>query len=255
MQCLCDFLYVKCQRLRLFRPSVAYNWLRDVDRTLLAQGWQEIAFINPANLVFLYMLLRDLVSEDIESEAELELIVMTALYLSYSYMGNEISYPLQPFLRKQDRHDRFWDRTLYIIELMSGLMLKLNADAAFFAEVFAELKNCSSLVPRSTEASSAQHIHQSVSLSISQGHQQPPPPPPRRHPFASQDHRFCEQSSANNENYPEKHNDTSNQRQTNNCFNPSAYERQLTENNGGTKYRKVLTEAQNGTHQRTYSIS
>lgn len=141
MKCLSDFLLIKCARLRNFQPAMAINWLRNVDRTLLVQGWQEIAFINPANVVFLYMLLRELVHDNLESEHELQSIVMTSLYLSYSYMGNEISYPLQPFLCEQDSRAQFWDRVLHIINMMSGLMLKLNADPSFFAEVFSELKN------------------------------------------------------------------------------------------------------------------
>lgn len=141
MECLSDFLLVRCSKLRNFQPGVAITWLRNVDRTLLVQGWQEIAFINPANVVFLYMLLRELVDENVNSEHELQAIVMTSLYLSYSYMGNEISYPLQPFLCEQDSRSDFWDRVLHIINLMSSYMLKLNADPSFFAEVFSELKN------------------------------------------------------------------------------------------------------------------
>ena len=64
---------------------------------------QDIAFINPANVVFVYMLVRDLVDEEVDSEDELQAIVLTCLYLSYSYMGNEISYPLKPFLVDHDR--------------------------------------------------------------------------------------------------------------------------------------------------------
>lgn len=43
-----------------------------VDRSLLLQGWQDIAFINPANVVFVYLLVRDIVPENIESEQELQ---------------------------------------------------------------------------------------------------------------------------------------------------------------------------------------
>lgn len=141
MKCLSDFLRIKCPKLKNFQSTQAVNWLRSVDRTLLVQGWQEIAFINPANVVFLYMLLRELVHEDIENEHELQTIVMTSLYLSYAYMGNEISYPLQPFLIEKDSHENFWDRTLYIINMLSGHMLRLNAEPSYFAEVFSELKN------------------------------------------------------------------------------------------------------------------
>lgn len=141
MKCLSDFLSIRCPKLKNFQPSHAVNWLHGVDRTLLVQGWQEIAFINPANVVFLYMLLRELVDENIDHEHDLQTIVMTSLYLSYAYMGNEISYPLQPFLCEQDNHESFWDRTLRIINKLSGHMLRLNAEPSFFAEVFSELKN------------------------------------------------------------------------------------------------------------------
>lgn len=48
----------------------------------------------------------------IETERDLHGYVLTCLYLSYSYMGNEISYPLKPFL-VDDNRERFWDR--YVI--------------------------------------------------------------------------------------------------------------------------------------------
>ena len=70
---------------------------------------QDVAFINPANVVFVYMLVRELVDGDEVRESELQASVLTCLYLSYSYMGNEISYPLKPFL-VEDSKDKFWDR-------------------------------------------------------------------------------------------------------------------------------------------------
>ncbi|CAK5021530.1 unnamed protein product [Meloidogyne enterolobii] len=42
-----------------FEPAHLGTWLRSVDRALILQGWQDVAFINPANLVFLFMLIRD----------------------------------------------------------------------------------------------------------------------------------------------------------------------------------------------------
>ena len=87
------------------------------------------------------MLVRELVTEDVTSEHELQAVVLTCLYLSYSYMGNEISYPLKPFLVEEDK-DRFWDRCLHIINTLSGAMLRINAEPSFFTEVFTELKGC-----------------------------------------------------------------------------------------------------------------
>ncbi|GIY32163.1 cyclin-dependent kinase 5 activator 1 [Caerostris darwini] len=143
LRCLGEFLGRRCRRLTDFQPTDAVMWLRTVDRSLLMQGWQDIAFINPANVVFLYMLVREMVGEDIESERELQAVVLTCLYLSYSYMGNEISYPLKPFL-VEDSKDKFWDRCLFVINLLSGKMLRINSEPSFFTEVFTELKGCCS---------------------------------------------------------------------------------------------------------------
>ena len=82
-----------------------------------------------------------MVTDEIEREKELKAIVLTCLYLSYSYMGNEISYPLKPFLVESDK-DQFWDRCLHIINTLSSDMLRINAEPSFFTEVFTELKAC-----------------------------------------------------------------------------------------------------------------
>ncbi|KAH3715966.1 cyclin-dependent kinase 5 activator 1-like [Dreissena polymorpha] len=145
LKCLGEFLYRRCKKMRHFEGMDAIVWLRTVDRSLLLQGWQDVAFINPANVVFVFMLVRDMVTPEMSDELELQAIVLTCLYLSYSYMGNEISYPLKPFLVEDDR-DKFWDRCLLIINAHSSSMLKINSDPSFFTEVFTELKRYSPLI-------------------------------------------------------------------------------------------------------------
>uniref|UniRef100_A0A8C4WAL5 Uncharacterized protein n=1 Tax=Gopherus evgoodei TaxID=1825980 RepID=A0A8C4WAL5_9SAUR len=68
-------------------------------------------------------------------------------------MGNEISYPLKPFLVEAAK-DAFWDRCLRIINAMSGKMLRINADPHYFTQVFADLKNEGSTLPVTSEPSS-----------------------------------------------------------------------------------------------------
>ncbi|KAH8249742.1 hypothetical protein KR032_011950 [Drosophila birchii] len=146
LKCLGMFLHCRCQRLNNFDAGDAVMWLRAVDRSLLLQGWQDVAFINPANVVFVYMLVRELVSGEESKESELQASVLTCLYLSYSYMGNEISYPLKPFL-VEDSKEKFWDRCLVIVNKLSDKMLKINAEPGFFTEVFTELKSCGQYHP------------------------------------------------------------------------------------------------------------
>ena len=70
--------------------TISKHFYQKYFRSLLLQGWQDIAFINPANVVFVYLLVRDCVDSNVVQEAELQAIVLACLYLSYSYMGNEI---------------------------------------------------------------------------------------------------------------------------------------------------------------------
>ncbi|XP_077362158.1 cyclin-dependent kinase 5 activator 1 [Festucalex cinctus] len=147
LRCLGEFLCRRCYRLKRLSPSDPVLWVRAVDRSLLIQGWQDQAFVTPANVVFVYMLCRDVVGgEPVASEHELQAVLLTCLYLSYSYMGNEISYPLKPFLVEAGK-DAFWDRCLAIINATSGKMLRINADPHFFTQVFAELKSEGGCVP------------------------------------------------------------------------------------------------------------
>lgn len=72
-RCFGEFLFRRCglgghagseslpgwgRRLRQLDPEDPVSWLRTVDRSLLLQGWQDTAFINPANVVFVFMLVR-----------------------------------------------------------------------------------------------------------------------------------------------------------------------------------------------------
>lgn len=139
LKCLGEFLCRRCRKISSLQTSDIGNWLRMIDRSLMFQGWQEVGFINPANLVFVYMLLRDLVNENTNDLQELKAVVLTCMYLSYSYMGNEISYPLRPFLVESSR-DNFWNRCVFIMNHMSEKMLRINSDPLFFTLIFSELK-------------------------------------------------------------------------------------------------------------------
>jgi len=160
--CLGEYLRRRCWRDgHSFDPCDATSWLRSVDRSLLLQGWQDIAFVNPANVVFVYLLVSaELDAEpallEVGSGSHLHALVLTCLYLAYSYMGNEISYPLKPFLvstscagsptslctdaHLAEERDNFWKRCLSVVERSSSNMLRLNSDPTYFAHVFAQLK-------------------------------------------------------------------------------------------------------------------
>ncbi|TKS65114.1 Cyclin-dependent kinase 5 activator 2 [Collichthys lucidus] len=139
LRCLSDFLCHRCIKLKELSSNQIVLWFRNVDRALLVQGWQDQCFISPASLVFVYLLCREAVDEDTSSEQELHATFLTCLYLGYSYLGNEISYPLKPFLVESSR-DAFWERALELIERLSADMLRINADPHFFTEVFQDLK-------------------------------------------------------------------------------------------------------------------
>ncbi|XP_077474031.1 cyclin-dependent kinase 5 activator 2b [Stigmatopora argus] len=140
LRCLGDFVCRRCYKLKELNSGEVILWFRNIDRTLLLQGWQDQGFITPANVVFVYLLCEATLEESVASPAELQGAFQTCLYLAYSYMGNEISYPLKPFMMEANK-DVFWETSLGIIERLSGKMLRLNADPHFFTEVFQELKS------------------------------------------------------------------------------------------------------------------
>ncbi|XP_019363552.1 PREDICTED: cyclin-dependent kinase 5 activator 1-like [Gavialis gangeticus] len=141
LKCLGAFLCRRCYRLKHLSAAEPGLWLRSVDRALLLQGWQDQAFVTPANVVFVYLLCREAIDGDaVASERDLQAALLTCLYLAYSYMGHEISYPLKPFLVEAGK-DAFWDRCLRIIHATSARMLRINADPRYFTQVFADLKS------------------------------------------------------------------------------------------------------------------
>ncbi|XP_068602760.1 cyclin-dependent kinase 5 activator 2b [Brachionichthys hirsutus] len=141
LRCLGDFMCRRCSKLKELNSGEVILWFRNIDRTLLLQGWQDQGFITPANVVFVYLLCKDALAADgTDSLAALQGTFQTCLYLAYSYMGNEISYPLKPFMIESNK-DVFWETSLRIINRMSAKMLQLNADPHFFTQVFQDLKN------------------------------------------------------------------------------------------------------------------
>lgn len=140
LRCLGEFVCKRCFRLKDLSANDVILWFRNVDRTLLLQGWQDQGFITPANLVFVYLLCRETMTDCIDSQRELQGTFLTCLYLAYSYVGNEISYPLKPFMVETNK-DVFWERSLDVIDKLSGKMLQINVDPHFFTEVFRDLKN------------------------------------------------------------------------------------------------------------------
>lgn len=140
LRCLGDFMCRRCYKLKELHSGEVILWFRNIDRVLLLQGWQDQGFITPANVVFVYLLCEDTIEDSVDSAAELQGTFQTCLYLAYSYMGNEISYPLKPFMNDTNK-DAFWETSLRIIDRMSAKMLQLNADPHFFTEVFQDLKN------------------------------------------------------------------------------------------------------------------
>ncbi|XP_028847464.1 cyclin-dependent kinase 5 activator 2b [Denticeps clupeoides] len=139
LRCLGEFVCRRCYRLKELSPNEVVVWFRNVDRTLLLQGWQDQGFITPASLVFVYLLCRDAVTDAVGDRCELHGVFLTCLYLAYSYMGNEISYPLKPFIVEGNK-ETFWELSLGVIDRLSGQMMQINMDPHFFTEVFQELK-------------------------------------------------------------------------------------------------------------------
>lgn len=147
LKCVGNFVRCHCKNLTRFRASEVVLWLRGVDRALLLQGWQDQAFLTPPNLVFLFMLLKESLSDKMPNPAQLRAEILTCLYMAYTYNGPEISYPLKPFLIDGDRR-AFWDRCMFITNNLSEKMLQMNREPRYFGELLVELKNYGNVVDR-----------------------------------------------------------------------------------------------------------
>ena len=122
-------------------PSDVERWIRSVDQTLLMQGWQDFEYVSESNLVFMYMMAKETCTESqVNSLQDLKMTILICLFLGFSYTGNEISYPIKPFLCTADKK-LFWDRCMQIALSMSSQMLRLNSDSEYYASVRQELYN------------------------------------------------------------------------------------------------------------------
>eukprot|EP00118_Oscarella_pearsei_P002377 m.10394 g.10394 ORF g.10394 m.10394 type:complete len:219 (+) comp22260_c0_seq1:1191-1847(+) len=120
-------------------PQDVERWIRSVDQKLLEQAWQDHEYITESSLVFLYVLAKETCTADrIGSVDELKMTVLICLFLGFSYTGNEISYPLKPFLGTANKK-AFWDRCMDISMSMSSHMLNLNRDSGYYNKMRDEL--------------------------------------------------------------------------------------------------------------------
>ncbi|KAI4899113.1 hypothetical protein NFI96_007792 [Prochilodus magdalenae] len=139
LRLLGEFLCRRCHLLKDLTPAHPLRWIHVVDDFILFSGYQLDLFITPGSVVFLYMLCRDIVSPEVSSMKELQVLVLNCLYVAYAYIGHELSYPAMAFIAEENR-DAFWRRTWAITCHMSGKMLKINNDPEFFKDVFTDLK-------------------------------------------------------------------------------------------------------------------
>ena len=134
------YVYLRCRHIDGLKPSVFVSWVKGVDRGLIYTGWQEHGFLSHANMIVLYMLLREMIRSELKTLSQLKGVVMSCLYMCYAYNGHEISYPLKPFLTDGDRSG-FWDRCMVIVNNHSGKMLRINKQPSYYNEMQLELRN------------------------------------------------------------------------------------------------------------------
>lgn len=135
------FVQKKCSHLAN-APSATEvaMWVRCADRALHLNGWTVNSFLLESHVVVSYMLVAfAFETYHVRTLADAKELVLLCLYVSYTYNANEISYPLRPFLVKPDRAT-FWDKCLDISLSSSGMMLRLNRDAKYYADTLASLK-------------------------------------------------------------------------------------------------------------------
>ena len=115
-------------------------WVRCADRALQLNGWTINSFLLESHVVFTYMLIAKAFQHfNVRTLTDVKELVLMCLYISYTYNANEISYPLRPFLVKQDRA-AFWDKCTRLSLGASSEMLRLNQDHTYYYEILSSLK-------------------------------------------------------------------------------------------------------------------
>lgn len=140
----CIGVYVRHQTQDLpVKPSPhdVASWITCSDKALQLNGWTVNCFLMESHVVFTYMLLQKAFSRiPVRTLADVKELVLMCLYISYTYNANEISYPLRPFLVKQDRV-AFWSKCTELSLSSSKEMLRLNKDSSYYSAMLASLKS------------------------------------------------------------------------------------------------------------------
>jgi hypothetical protein len=141
LQTLGSFVQQHCTHLHTVpSASEVAMWVRCADRALQLNGWTVNSFLLESHVVFTYMLIAKAFQHfNVRTLTDVKELVLMCLYISYTYNANEISYPLRPFLVKQDRAS-FWDKCTRLSLGASSEMLRLNQDPIYYSETLSSLK-------------------------------------------------------------------------------------------------------------------
>ena len=149
LHCLGNYVNHQCRGLvsRPTAPEVAM-WVRCTDKALQLNGWTINSFLLESHVVFTYCLLQlafERLNFNIRTLTDAKELVLMCLYISYTYNANEISYPLRPFLVRQDRV-AFWSKCTELSFASSRTMLTLNRDRSFYKECLSQLKSLTATI-------------------------------------------------------------------------------------------------------------
>ena len=141
LQTLGSFVQQHCTHLHTVpSASEVAMWARCADRALQLNGWTVNSFLLESHVVFTYILISKAFQHfHVRTLTDVKELVLMCLYISYTYNANEISYPLRPFLVKQDRAS-FWDKCTRLSLGASSEMLRLNQDMSYYSETLTSLK-------------------------------------------------------------------------------------------------------------------
>ena len=142
LHCTGNYVNNQCKSLlsRPTAPEVAM-WVRCADKGLQLNGWTINSFLLESHIVFTHTLLQLAFERfTVRTLTDAKELVLMCLYISYTYNANEISYPLRPFLVKQDRVS-FWNKCTELSLAASRHMLMLNRDRSYYKEQLSQLKS------------------------------------------------------------------------------------------------------------------
>ena len=144
------------------------DWLKSSEQALFAADWQHERVLTTSTVALLHMMMRGALATPANSGgtlsgrilqtdgSELKAVILACFYVVCSYSGQEITYPMWPYLATASEH--FWSLTISLGLRFSRQLLLLNSSRLAFREecdvlagfAHVDIRQCRGFLPKAS---------------------------------------------------------------------------------------------------------